>query len=393
MKGTDRTPSCLAALAVLAGAVLGGCAAGNAAPDVLAPALTPEEARAPAAVAAMPALTAPTAATSRALAQAIPDFPGAATAVGSDLWRRERERLQLRGELDDRPLYWSRLAALATLARDCPPRPTCKDAVTRFELASRGALDTTFSAGTPLRILLTGFDPFGLDRHIDQSNPSGVAALALDGRVIGVGKRRAEIQSLLFPVRFVDFDEGLVERVLEPLLQTGTIDYLVTLSMGRDAFDLERFPGRRRSAEAPDNLSVRTGASAQRPLIPRLGDGPLPGPEFVEFSLPAAAMMRVQSPWPVRDNHRVTTLERGTFEAASLDELDDQTAVRGGGGGYLSNEISFRTVRLVRELGLDLVVGHIHTPRIEGFDTAALASILDQIEALLSAAVEQTPEP
>ena len=37
--------------------------------------------------------------------------------------------------------------------------------------------------------------------------------------------------------------------------------------MGRDHFDLERFPGRRRSSEAPDNAGVLTGASAAEALV------------------------------------------------------------------------------------------------------------------------------
>ena len=36
-------------------------------------------------------------------------------------------------------------------------------------------------------------------------------------------------------------------------------------------------------------------------------------------------------------------------------------------GGYLSNDVSYRTVRLVRALGSNVRVGHIHTPRISGF--------------------------
>ena len=129
------------------------------------------------------------------------------------------------------------------------------------------------------------------------------------------------------------------------MVESGTIDMLVTISMGRSQFDLERFPGRRRSASAPDNLNRLSGGSSTEPLVPRLGAQLLPGPEFVKFSLPVHAMQKVQRPYGVNDNRSVTTVEAGDQQAESLDVLTTQTAVRGSGGGYLSNEVSFRTVR------------------------------------------------
>ena len=53
--------------------------------------------------------------------------------------------------------------------------------------------------------------------------------------------------------------------------------------------------------------------------------------------------------WPVRDNQEVTTLERGTLTAESLASLADQIAVRGSGGGYLSNEIAYRALNVMRQ--------------------------------------------
>jgi hypothetical protein len=169
---------------------------------------------------------------------------------------------------------------------------------------------------------------------------------------------------------------------------------VVTISMGREGFDLERFPGRRRSATSPDNLNVHTGAGPESPRVPSLKGVPLEGPEFLEFSLPAAAMAAVQEPFPVRDNRNVQTLERGAFAASNLGELVGQTAVRGSGGGYLSNEISYRAL-LVNERLSDpdrkTRMGHIHTPRLAGFDPLLEAEIVAQIESMLIAAVEALP--
>lgn len=326
---------------------------------------------------------------SRAIAEAIlgaSDPVLAATQAGQGLWTAARAYAA--ASLDDRPLYWLRLATTTHLRADCGAN--CPSVLEAFDRASRGDADLTFSKDpTALRILVTGFDPFSLDRNIDQSNPSGVGALRLDGTRWTLAGRPVEVEALLFPVRFDAFDAGTVEARLAPLLKSGRLALLATVSMGRDHFDLERFPGRRRSSEAPDNAGVLTRASAAKPLVPQLGNGPLEGPEFVEFSLPVAALQGGAGPYEIRDNRRVATLERGTFDAANLGELDGLTAVRGGGGGYLSNEISYRTVRLAQALGSATAVGHIHTPRLEGFDEETLRAITDQLSAMVESAARE----
>ena len=65
------------------------------------------------------------------------------------------------------------------------------------------------------RVLVTGFDPFTLDRDIRISNPSGATALALDGTVIETTHGPARIETAVFPVRWQDFTEGSVERALQ----------------------------------------------------------------------------------------------------------------------------------------------------------------------------------
>jgi len=63
--------------------------------------------------------------------------------------------------------------------------------------------------------------------------------------------------------------------------------------------------------------------------------------------------------------------------------LQGQTAVRGSGGGYLSNEISYRSIRLAQSLNIELPMGHIHTPRMQGHDDQVLSQILAQIQIML----------
>ena len=275
------------------------------------------------------------------------------------LWRRAVEDVQ-GGRWDDRPLYWARLKLAEQLAD-------------REELERRSR-----NFGTAGDVLVTGFDPFHLHRDIGQSNPSGLAALALDGTTIN----GFTVRCAILPVRFGDFDRGIAEDLLTPHFERGP-RLAMTVSMGRDAFDLERFPGLRRSASALDNENLPGGGSDAAPLMPP----GLTGPEFVEFSLPAEAMAAVDGRWPVRDNRHVRTLQSGRTRADSLDALADETAVEGSSGGFLSNEIAYRSLLLAKRLGVSFPLGHLHTPAIRGHDAATERDMVRQIGCLLEAAL------
>nr|WP_244958604.1 hypothetical protein [Pseudoalteromonas fuliginea] len=47
--------------------------------------------------------------------------------------------------------------------------------------------------------------------------------------------------------------------------------------MGRTEFDLERYPGKRRSVTAPYNTNIVYGETQISPVIPKLNGRPLPG--------------------------------------------------------------------------------------------------------------------
>lgn len=306
------------------------------------------------------------------------------------LWRAAVSDVQ-NGLDDDRPLYWGRLALRRSVYRSALRE---KDSLLRsIEHYSRGMGDLRLGDDV-LNVLITGFDPFHLETRLDQSNPSGLAALALNGSEFGSGGGRARVCASIFPVRFEDFDDGIVERFFQQILAEREPAMVVTLSMGRDAFDLERFPGRRRSAQDPDNHNVLTGASPDKPLPPGKTGSHLEGPEFLEFSLPVHAMRAADGHWPVRDNRWVTTIERGEFEAGSLADLQSQLAVRGSGGGYLSNEIAYRSRLLHGQLGCSCPIGHVHTPAIQGHNAALERLMVGQIRQMLAqAAASLTPRP
>lgn len=310
--------------------------------------------------------------------------------IGYGLWSGAREQVDKGKTYDDRSLYWNRLIGTHFLRNHQfkfnLTASERRQVIEEFELASRGYSDLIYSGSSDLQIFLTGFDPFHLDRRIAQSNPSGVAVLKLSGRTIEHGGLSAEIRGVTVPVRYTDFDEGEIEALLSEVYAEDVVDMIVTISMGRNQFDLERFPGRRRSSSALGNLNEHTGAKETHPQIPLLNGQPLSGPEFVEFSLPAAAMLQAKGEYTVRDNRKVTTLQ-GSVSAMALAELADHIAVRGSGGGYLSNEISYRSIRLRNQMGSGIPTGHIHTPRISEFSAASLKHIVDQIENMLAQAL------
>ena len=325
--------------------------------------------------------------------------------TGKKLWEAAKRTVAEQAILDDRSLYWSRLSLTAYLRASQLAVPLSSNQrislIERLENSSRGRDSIEFTAGAVKKILVTGFDPFLLDKHIDQSNPSGIVALNLDGQTLTYGQASAEIQTVIFPVRFEDFDAGEVEQLIEPLLKTRQVDMIVTVSMGRTDFDLEHFPGRRRSSGSPDNLNVYSGGDETKPKIPLLNGAVIEGPEFLEFSLPYRAMQQVildakqdankqpgevTYPYLINDNRTITTLD-GTFEAKTLAELKDATAVLGSGGGYLSNEISYRSVRLAHKYQPLIPTGHIHTPRLERYDAEQLKTISDQVAEMIRYAI------
>ena len=51
--------------------------------------------------------------------------------------------------------------------------------------------------------------------------------------------------------------------------------------------------------------------------------------------------------------------------------------------GYLSNEISYRSIVLRNKLGSTIPTGHIHTPRISDFNAKTNQAIVEQIKAML----------
>lgn len=295
---------------------------------------------------------------------------------GERLWRDAVDRAQgrrVRGDLskdDDRPLYWARLALTRELRGWQPGFALGEERrarlLDRLERSSRGQDSIRFPGEGPRgtcvkRILLTGFDPFTLDRDVRISNPSGATALALDGTWIRTADGDlARIETAVFPVRWQDFADGTVERTLRGHLPE--VDLFTTVSQGRiGRFDIERFNGAWRGG-FPDNENL-----SRTETVP-VAD-PATQPQWTATTLPYASIVAADTGrFPVRDNTTVTEIPAGA--TGPVDRPDGptagSTARAGGGGNYLSNEIAYRATLLRDRLGLpQLPGGHVHTPVLQ----------------------------
>ncbi|AJE80687.1 hypothetical protein SLNWT_0311 [Streptomyces albus] len=328
---------------------------------------------------------------------------------GAALWQRAVGRAQGRGPAggdlsrgDDRPLYWARLA-LSRELRAWTPEFTLDDGRRRalraaLETSSRGQDDIRHPGGHRVkRVLVTGFDPFTLDRDTRIGNPSGASALALDGTLVRTAEGPARIETAVFPVRWTDFAEGTVERVLARHLPH--LDLFTTVSQGRAGrFDVERTNGAWRGG-FPDNENL-----SRTETVP-VAD-PASQPQWTSTTLPYRQLTEADTGrFPVYDHTEVTEIPAGGTEPVVRPEgpTPGSTARAGGGGDYLSNEIAYRATLLRDRLGLPkLPGGHLHTPVLEfgagntdpatgavtdpGFEKNR-SDIVDQVRALVKTAV------
>ncbi|MGW3665831.1 pyroglutamyl peptidase [Streptomyces sp. NPDC005141] len=340
---------------------------------------------------------------------------------GARLWRRAVDRAQGRGPAggdlsrdDDRPLYWARLG-MTREVRGWEPGFALTDArrarlLDDLERSSRGQDAVRYPSRKGVkRILVTGFDPFTLDRDIRISNPSGATALALDGTTIRTADGPARVETVVFPVRWRDFagdasratgsGEGTVERTLRPYLPH--VDLFATVSQGRvGRFDVERTNGAWRGG-FPDNENV-----SRTETVPVTD--PASQPEWTSTTLPYAQIVAAHTGrFPVYDHTSVTEIPAGGTEAVVRPEgpTPGSRARAGGGGDYLSNEIAYRATLLRDRLGLGarLPGGHVHTPVLQfgtGNTDPATGTvtdpefvrnrldIIDQVRAILTVAAD-----
>jgi pyrrolidone-carboxylate peptidase len=327
-----------------------------------------------------------------------------ATGEGQQLWDAATAAARAgSAQGDDRQLYWARLSMTRALEQ-WRPGPDRAAAQLALDRASRGMNSHSFVGGGR-RAFVSGFDPFGLDddgNALLRGNPSAAAVLRLDNTTVA----GAEVQAVVFPVRYDDFDAQLVESVFRPHLQPGgqQASIITTVSQGGAVFDLEFYNGRNRASYArgvpplDDNRNETNGAGTyDNPTEPPVTGGA----QFVQTTLPVDRM-KVDTDYDVRIDTQVD--EQAPPGSISGPRLDGPTlgsrAVQGSGGGYLSNEIAYRVTRLRDELNVSVQAGHVHTPELRipggvsdgGFD-AERNRIAVQYRQILEAGVNAPGVP
>lgn len=306
---------------------------------------------------------------------------------------------------DDRQIYWTRLMCESALRQWNPWWAADADALRRlqasmlqlFEQTSRGMTSAAFGKNPDQkRILISGFDPFGFQSGGDvrQSNASGAAALALNGEILSDGKVSAQVQSVVYPVRYADFDAGIVEDFLRPHLTGPNPPNLVmSISQGSTKFELEESAGRRRSTDTfQDNLGSVSGGSPTAPVEP---PGLAAGPEFLKTNVPPATLKSMRGALgrgsAITEETEVQDLPAGATQPRHLPAGPDAQpgrAVEGSGGGFLSNEIFYRNSLLRSSSGSSVPVIHLHTPALPpGASDSQRNALIATIRKVLTAAL------
>jgi pyrrolidone-carboxylate peptidase len=240
------------------------------------------------------------------------------------------------------------------------------------------------------KILITGFDPFQL--HPDYKtlwsvagpetyNPSGMAVLALHDQTLINGPLSAYIQVAIFPVRYIDFDNRVVENLVEPFLQNNSVDMIMTLSLNGSAyyFDLERYAGKKRGGGA-DNEYI--GNHAPYGFTMPINLKPFKqiqkiegGNEFYETTLPVSKIVTKAKAESFiiadqrifydqsyiatgsQENHPISGPPNTNYNAG-IPIVGD--AEEGSGADYLSNEIFYRVARSRENKSSNVKTGHYH---------------------------------
>jgi pyrrolidone-carboxylate peptidase len=318
----------------------------------------------------------------------IAEATAAAQTAGADLWTRSHGTTTTTTgptasttiNVDDRQLYWTRNFIVREL-QEWNPLYTVTTAqraaiINTFELASRGQDITTFRAvpaGTK-RILITGFDPFGMDDTFGRAgavsgmnvgNTSGAVVLALDGQTIPGTHCSAMIQGAIFPVRYADFDAGMVENYVRNFISgSNAVDMIITISRNRDdgIYELERFAGRTRGAHTDNNAQPGLHSSLTSSLARIHGASATHNEEFTQSTLPRSGM--ALPPTVRQDDRYEGHLPNGTIVDQTTDPTPPANAIsnEGSGGDFLSNEIFYRTTLLQLNQHTAIPMGHLHVP-------------------------------
>ena len=185
-----------------------------------------------------------------------------------------------------------------------------------------------------MRILLTGFDPFG-GRGV---NPSWEAARQLDGERVA----EARVAVLRVPVVWRESVATIV-RELEREPAAGLL--IGGLSYGRDAINVEAI------AHAIGDVPWQSD-NADRALAAERSDGDADGPDALLATAPVRTI------------------------AAAINAAGIPAAVSWDGGAYVSNATLYGVLRYARDRSLRLPITYLHVPATPEMTTGTATASL-----------------
>lgn len=305
------------------------------------------------------------------------------------------------------------------------------DLVRRFEEHSRNFVNLGFSgaAAAKKQVILTGFDPFAAadSARTLTTNPAGKLALYLassqDQSYSGTNSfnNQLYVRTCIFPVRWKDFDAGVVETVIGNAIMQPSANVAIictcslepnieavfdTNNIAQVRFNIDQFAGKCRSGEDNNNEPPPTIDGKIKINDATLPDGSEKKPFYVSKfkvgsgSLSGYDMLKVKPRYNELFKYDFTPTTGGTlrfsntqddagiFSTTSLSgawpiaidqaiadwalDHDSIVVIEGSGSNYLSNEIFYRVSNLVQSSYsptnvkfTSLKNGHIHVPNFE----------------------------
>ncbi len=250
----------------------------------------------------------------------------------------------------------------------------------RFEQASRGVMDVAggFKTGDEVKkFLITGFDPF----QGRPSNSSGAAAMALDDEVLTVqapdGKGgthtvKAEVQSVVLPVLWSAFDDGIIKNYLGAYVaQRNDINMVLGIGQGRSSFEVEKNASRHRYNET-DNDYKKGDPTIEKGLA---GSG---RPDLRSNTLTDKVKNSMKNAGVTENTAEVK--DSGDWDGDGVQDENWGTAE-----GYLCNEMMYRSLDMVESSGKSIQVGFLHIPSNPALKTSEITA---QIREILKKALE-----
>lgn len=289
-----------------------------------------------------------------------------------------------------------------------------------FEAAARGITDISFATAgkdDTVKVLVTGFDPFEPTGSLRRPgagewNPSGAAALALDGQRLPVagskgGKGSAAVESMVLPVSYEAFKSGIVEQAIGP--HAKEVDAVLTVSedagldpsqpvrLERYAVGVHHIYGNLEGVPAAgaggagaaiiESPAPLKDIAANTEVPARKGSVAVPKPSIGEgvtfefksateadaalaaLGLPAGRAAQVV----ISDENALHQIVSGMTRKGDSAQIAFKAGaksfsakiVQGPGGNFLSNEVSLRALRLLgaSSSARDPISFHTHTQR------------------------------